>query len=356
MRFYKQPLYTAMKLLFLIAAICYTSGLCAQAFQPALDSVFEQTHTAMAGKNGGIALLLQKGGTTIYRQTRGGFTENTPMLIASASKWYAAMVLMRLVHHGKLKLDDRVSQYIPAFSGAKKDITLRQCFAHTSGLPGNAETVTELMGDRRQSLAEMVDAIAAMPLVAAPGTQFNYGGLSMQVVGRVCEIAGGKPWNQLFETEVVRPLGLSNTRYSGSRLGTLPRVAGGINSTAADCLKMLEMLAGKGMFRGRQYLTPDEVDTMLADQTGSTTTGYSPFTKYVSSGASSAAVARYGIGNWMISDGDIHISTSPGAFGFTPWIDRKRGYYGVIAVRSSFETVMPHFWQMLQVINKRIGH
>jgi CubicO group peptidase (beta-lactamase class C family) len=305
----------------------------------------------MAGNNGGITMMLQKEGRTIFSQSRGGFTENTPVLIASASKWYAALVLMRLVHHGKLTLDDKVSEYIPAFTGAKRDITLRQCFAHTSGLPGNAETVTELMGDRRQSLAQMVAEIAAMPLVAPPGTQFNYGGLSMQVVGRVCEIVTGKSWNQLFETEVVRPLSMTATRYSGSRLGTLPRVAGGISSTAADALKLLEMLAGNGMFRGKQYLTPEAVDLMLADQTGSTTTGYSPFTKYVSGAASSAAVARYGIGNWLLTDGAIKINTSPGAFGFTPWIDRQRGYYGVIAVRSSFETVMPHFWKILHTIN-----
>ncbi|RPD50688.1 serine hydrolase domain-containing protein [Paracnuella aquatica] len=340
-----------MKQIFLLAALCCTNAIWAQTYKPALDAVFNQTYTAMAGRGGGVTMVLQKGGQTIYSQSRGGFTENTPMLIASASKWYAGLVLMRLVHGGKLRLDDKVSQYIPSFGVDKKNITLLHCFAHTTGLPGNAETVTELMGNRRQSLAEMVEEIAAMPLVAAPGTQFNYGGLSMQVAGRVCEIVTGKSWNQLFETEVVRPLAMTATRYSGSRLGSLPRVAGGISSTAADALKLLEMLAGNGNFRGKQYLTPKEVDLMLADQTGSTTTGYSPFTKYVSGAASSAAVARYAVGNWVIKDGDIAINASPGAFGFTPWIDRQRGYYGVIAARNSFEAVMPHFWKILHTIN-----
>lgn len=340
----KQAAFALLLLLLLVTSF-------AQRPVTRLDSLLNLHQQKLAGRAGGMVVILQRNSSTIYQYNSGGFDENRVVPIASASKWYAGLVLMRLVHTGKLSLDDKVSRYIPSFTGEKKDITIRQCFALTSGLPGSSETLTEVMGNRRQTFAALADSIASIPLVAKPGSQMNYGGLSMQVVGRVCEIATGKSWNELFRQEVTGPLGLTATYYGGYRIGAIPRIAGGVLSNAADYLKVLEMLAGNGMYKGKLYLSKEEVDLMLANQTGNAAIGYSPFSKYKSY-LHTTAPQRYGIGNWVVRDGPVHINTSPGAFGFTPWIDRERGYYGVIAVRSAFEKVMPVFWQMLEIINQ----
>ncbi len=61
---------------------------------------------------------------------------------------------------------------------------------------------------------------------------------------------------------------------------------------------------------------------------------------------------RYGIGNWVVKNEKMNVNVSPGAFGFTPWIDREHGYYGVIAVRSAFPKVMPVFFQTIHLVNQ----
>jgi CubicO group peptidase (beta-lactamase class C family) len=186
--------------------------------------------------------------------------------------------------------------------------------------------------------------------VAAPGAELNYGGVGMQVAGRVCELATGKSWHQLFEERVVRPLGLQHTYYGGYYTGAVPRIAGGVMSCASDFLKLLSMIMNGGSYNGKVLLTPAEADTLLADHTGGARIGYSPFTKYKTI-MRTTADPRYGMGSWVVRRGGGRINVSPGAFGFTPWIDRERGYYGVLAVRAAFPRVMPVFWELLQTID-----
>lgn len=122
-------------------------------------------------------------------------------------------------------------------------------------------------------------------------------------------------------------------------------------STASDYCKLLAMLSQKGIYNGKRILSEEAVALLLEDQTGGAAIGYSPFTKYKRS-LHTTTDPRYGIGNWVIQIDDVDINTSPGAFGFTPWIDRKQGYYGVIAVRNSFPAVMPVFWEALSLIDQ----
>ena len=343
-----------MKKIFFIPFILFSIFSHAQDRLKSLDTLIAKNQTTLAGGGGGVTVILVKDGKTIYSRSLGNFSPDKAIPIASASKWYAGVLLMTLVHDKKVSLSDKVSKYIPSFKGGdKKNITVGQCFAMTSGLPGGSEEVDEFMADRSQTMAEMVDKIAKTPLVATPGKQLNYGGLGMQVAGRVCEIVGGKDWNTLFTERVVTPLGLKHTFYAGFYRKLAPRIAGGVVSCASDYLHLLQMLANKGTFNGKVVLSHAEVEYMLSDQTGKATIGYSPFTKYKTK-LDIKLDARYGVGNWVISENEIEINTSPGAFGFTPWIDRKRGYYGVIAVRNSFPKVMPIFWQMLKVIDTAV--
>jgi serine-type D-Ala-D-Ala carboxypeptidase/endopeptidase len=322
----------------------------AQSFA-SLDSILQRNRPALAGRGGGVTMILMKGDKVIYDHSLGSFNADKPVAIASASKWYSGVLLMTLVHDGILSLDDRVSKYIPSFRTKDKEaITLRQCFSLTAGFAGGSEELDEFMGDRLQSYAQQVDAIAKEPLVAAPGTKFNYGGLGMQVAGRACEIASGKSWHKLFEERVVRPLGLKHTFYGGYFTGTTPRIAGGVMSSASDYLKLLALLMNEGKVNGKVLLSKAEVDVLLADQTGNAPVDYSPFDKYKAS-MRTELDPRYGIGNWIIREPGCSINTSPGAFGFTPWIDRQRGYYGVIAVRSTGPRVMPVFWGIVQEVS-----
>jgi serine-type D-Ala-D-Ala carboxypeptidase/endopeptidase len=317
-----------------------------------LDSLLRRNTAVLSGKGGGWTTVIVKDGKTLYHQSAGSFHPDKAVPIASASKWYSGVLIMRLVDEGALSLTDKVSKYIPSFNTPeKRDITVGQCFALTSGFAGSKEMLDDVMADnRRQSYAVLVDEIARTPLVAKPGEQMNYGGLSMQVAGRVAEIATGKSWNTLFEEKVVKPLGLQRTWYLGKNTGGVPRIAGGVVSTATDYLQLLEMLSQKGMYKGKRILSEQAVSVLLSDQTSRASIGYSPFTQYKKP-LNSSVDPRYGIGNWVIQIDKVDINTSPGAFGFTPWIDHRKGYYGVIAVRNEFPKVMPVFWEALRIID-----
>lgn len=186
-----------------------------------LDSLLKSNSTALSGKGGGWTTVIMKEGLTLYNQSAGTFNPDKPVPIASASKWYSGVLIMRLVDEGVLSLNDKVSTYIPSFRTPEKEsITVGHCFSLTSGFPPSKEMLDEALAENRgQTYAALVDRIAQTPLVAKPGAQMNYGGLSMQVAGRVAEVATGRSWNALFEEKVVKPLDLKRTWYLGKTQG-----------------------------------------------------------------------------------------------------------------------------------------
>lgn len=272
----------------------------------------------------GACLLVVKNGGSIYEQCFGKYTSDTVVAVASASKWLSAATIMTLVDDGKLSLDDPVSKYLPKFTGKKGEITIRQLFSHTSGLPGDHPAI----GTFRITLREAADQIADVPLVADPGKEFRYGGVSMQVAGAVAEIVSGKSWGDLFREKIAVPCRMKNTSYGRFGLNRNPRIAGGASSTLNDYRNFLTMILNEGDFKGRRVLSKAAVREMEKDQTRGAEPKSATLFRLT-------AGSRYGLGQWLDrkdeNDQGIEIS-SPGAFGFRPWIDRERNLLGVLVV------------------------
>lgn len=270
----------------------------------------------------GGALIVVKGDDVLIERYFGSYSKDTVIPIASSSKWLSAAVIMSLVDDGKLTLDTKASDLIPAFkTDDKAQITLRQLFSHTSGLPGNVREAER----PRLTIEAAADAIADADLLSKPGAQMRYGGASMQVAARMAEIAGERGWRDLFKDRIATPLTLTNTQYGRLGIGTNPQVAGGASSSLPEYTRFLRMIAAGGTLNGTKVLSKTAVDAMLADQTNNAT-------------VAAASVARlldyhgYGIGNWIDQKdaaGNALINSSPGAFGFQPWVDRSRGVIGI---------------------------
>ena len=272
----------------------------------------------------GAALRLAKGQQVLYEHYFGSYTAATVVPIASATKMLSAATVMTLVDDGLLDLDAPVSASLPAFTGSKGEMTLRQMFSHTSGLPG--VSIHPTLAVSVVSLAAAVDEIACcVALAAPPATQFAYGGLSMHVGGRLAEVASGQLWDTLFAQRIAGPLGMAHTDYEGLGQTNNPRMDGGARSSLDDYGRFLEMLLGGGVFRGTRILEQASVEEMRKDQTFGV-----PIVSTPAEGAT-----RYGLGTWRdIVDGagePVRVS-SPGAFGFTPWLELDLGYYGVFLV------------------------
>lgn len=280
----------------------------------------------------GAVLLLSQNGEPVYARALGTYTLDQRLPLASATKWVSATVLARLVDQGRLGWDDRIDRYADGLPDDKRGLTVRQLFALTSGLPGGDQaSAAACLGNRATTLEACAREILSLPLRAPPGTSFDYGGHSMQVAGWIAERATGEDWNRLFRDELATPLGMSATDFGffpGVNVGN-PRIGGGAFATAGDMLKLLQLHLDAGRFEGRRLLDPDTVAEMQRRQTRGTVIVSTPF----------SAAAGYGIGHWVdreAADGQSAQLSSPGAFGFTPWIDTRRGIAGVLAVQGSY--------------------
>jgi CubicO group peptidase (beta-lactamase class C family) len=282
------------------------------------------------GKIAGAILLIQQHGKPVYRESFGvqdvvskaPITDQTIFRLFSMTKAITSVAAMALVDEGKLKLDDPVSKYIPAFAEVKIGVekkaaddtrtlelvppdrppTVLDLMRHTSGitygfygdsLVRKAYAAANLYaGDF--DLAEFAERIARLPLHNQPGSLWQYGH-STDVLARIMEIVSGKSLLAVEREKLLDPLGMNDTRFfvtdpqkqkllaqpmpndSNFRVGrennpTVPKkwesASGGMVSTMSDFSKFAQMLLDGGKFEGKTYLSPKAYELMTTDHIG----------------------------------------------------------------------------------------
>lgn len=280
----------------------------------------------------GASLRLAGGTGEVHRRHVGAYDESTRVPIASASKWLSALTLARLVEAGALRWDSTVGDYFPEAPAAVRGVTVDQLFSHTSGI---ATDEADCLSARGVTLQQCAQAILARPLAWTPGSVFAYGGNSMQVAGALAERATGRSWDAIFQAEMGVPLGLTGTDWTAAAVrdgyvpNANPRIAGGARSTLADYSRVVDMVLAGGDVDGEAFLSPQTLALMARDRTVGLPIADSP---------DSRTDQGYGLGQW-VEERDVHGATtrvsSPGAFGFTPWVDWRQGSNGVLLVRGN---------------------
>ena len=208
---------------------------------------------------GGCAFILIQGDRVIHRNAYGTFTPEKVVGIASSSKWISGGVIMALVDAGEISLDDRASKYLPYFTGQEgRNHHSPDVLAHAradKATPAIISTITSLTMD------EAVRKIAQCDLIADPGTALYYGGMGMQAAGRICEIATGKPWAEIFRETLGDPLEMDSTDYFGLGGPTKnPNVAGAVRTCVDDYGNYLTMLLNRGVYKGKRILVREGRD------------------------------------------------------------------------------------------------
>ncbi len=279
----------------------------------------------------GASLKLLRNGEPVYSRHFGNYNGNTRIAIASASKWLSALVLARLVEKGQMSWEDTIGKYIAGAPEDKKTIRLRQLFSHTAGMNPSED---DCLGNPFITSNNCTSQILAEPLSYPPGTTFAYGGNSMQVAGRMAELATGKTWDQIFIDEMVLPLGLQNTDFAAGsvQVGYVrvnnARIAGGVRSTLEDYSIVLAMIQNEGLHKGIRFLNKTTLDYMATDQAAGLVVGSTPFQESLG----------YGIGQWREAvdyNGVAVRVSSPGAFAATPWVDKRNRIAGFFFVKDS---------------------
>jgi CubicO group peptidase (beta-lactamase class C family) len=336
---------------------------------------------------GGVALVASHGKIVYYEAVGYSDLERSDPLqkddifrMASMTKPITTVAVMQLVEQGKIGLQDPVSKYIPAFAdpevlvsvneedstytarAADREITIHHLLTHTSGIaygvfhpvagPVYAKSgVVEGWTTAPVTLAENVPLMGDLPLVHDPGEGWTYG-LSIDVLGRIVEIASGQPLDAYFEEHIFEPLGMTDTYFylpeeKAGRLvdvyhtdafdsAPVPADAGGdfpiagaqtyfaggagLSSTALDYFLVCDALRQGGARNGHRILAPEtvarmtenEIDTLWVYEGGKF--GYG-FAVQVAEGNNGTLPGRYGWG---------------GYFQTTFWIDPARDVVSIL--------------------------
>lgn len=241
--------------------------------------------------------------------------------LGQSSQWLTAALVMVLVDEGKISLDDKVSQYIPAFASyGKSYITLRHCLSHFTGI--HHETIRAVKFFEKKKFANLEEAVASYvkkEIQNNAGEAYRYNNMGPDIAGRVLEIVTKKKFDMLAQQKLLRPLGMRQTTFStldGSALSP----ADGARGTAGDYIRFLRMLLNGGMHNGQRILSETSVAALRQVMTTTANRKYSP---------EPMQAFEYALGAWSVSGnqgGKATVLTAPSFSGTTPLVDFCRGY------------------------------
>jgi CubicO group peptidase (beta-lactamase class C family) len=136
-------------------------------------------------------------------------TAGTQYRIGSITKSFTAVAIMQLRADGKLDLDDRLEQHLDGVANGSP--TIRRLLAHLSGLQREAGEM--FVTGESPTQAQLVESMADVEFVSAPGEQHHYSNLAFALLGEIVARAGGRPYTEYVDERILRPLGLVRTTW-----------------------------------------------------------------------------------------------------------------------------------------------
>lgn len=228
-----------------------------------------------------VILHVQSGdGRVGFKGSGGGVTPDTRFPIASIAKMFTATLIVQLVAEGKITWDQSVKSVLPNvdWSGLHvvkgvdfgHKLTIRHLLHQTSGLADYYESdlATDLKAgrDRSYGLEEVLQMTRALPPQAAPDSgRSYYSDTNFQLLGAVIESVTNQSYNQVLQTRICGPLGLTKTKvlagtdaglpvYHEGRLLNIPQILtsmgpdGGIISTLDEMMIFLRAFMQNQLF------------------------------------------------------------------------------------------------------------
>jgi len=170
------------------------------------------------------AVLVADNGQVIYKK---GFglanmewnipnTPGTKFRLGSITKQFTATLVLQLVEQGKIKLDGKLSDYLPDYrkdTGAK--VTIHNLLSHTSGVPSYTSLPGFFSNVSRNPFAvdDFIKKYASGDLEFEPGTKFVYSNSGYFLLGAIIEKVTGKPYEQVLKQNIFDPLGMKDSGY-----------------------------------------------------------------------------------------------------------------------------------------------
>lgn len=130
--------------------------------------------------------------------------------IGTASKALTSAAVGLLLEEGRLKLDDVIQTYVPAFPEKQWPVTLRQLMGHLAGVRNDAGD-EEPLSARCERTVEGLQRFAERPLLFEPGTQYRYSSYGWILVSAAVEAAADEPFFTFMRKQIFEPLGMDDT-------------------------------------------------------------------------------------------------------------------------------------------------
>ncbi|MCQ4162034.1 beta-lactamase family protein [Roseomonas sp. GC11] len=301
-------------------------GLCPQRLRRVVDWA---DRWAESGRLPGVGVLVARRGQVALQHTTGlaDLARGTPMAadtlvrIYSMTKPLTSLALMMLYEEGRFQLDEPITRFLPCFrdmrvmaGGARgrietvpamRDITFRDLLTHTSGLTYGFMQATLVDAAYRDqgvdfqtaeaSLGEVVERAARLPLIAQPGTAWNYS-IATDVVGHLVAVISGQEFGDFLRQRVLAPLGMHETDFHvppeklprfaanyipspeggltliddpvAGRFSKPPAICsggGGLVSTMGDYWRFCQLMLNKGVLDGTRLLGRKTVELMTSN-------------------------------------------------------------------------------------------
>src|SRR3954453_9969013 len=135
--------------------------------------------------------------------------------IASMTKSFTAMSILKLRDEGKLSLDDPAERYVPEMAGLKypttdaPKITIRHLLSHAEGFPEDNPWGDRHLADTDEQLSRMLRT--GIPFSNAPGIAYEYSNLGFAILGRVVTNVSKVPYTEYVNANILKPLGMTST-------------------------------------------------------------------------------------------------------------------------------------------------
>jgi CubicO group peptidase (beta-lactamase class C family) len=215
----------AARALILVALFLTTSSYVAAQTATQKVAKFDEV-MALASKyqtfNGSV--LVAENGKVIYKK---GFglanmewnipnTPETRFRLGSITKQFTATLILQLVEQGKIKLDGKLSDYLPDYrKDVGEKVTIHQLLTHTSGIPSYTGLPGFIRDVSRNPYAvdEFVKKFASNDLEFEPGSKFSYNNSGYFLLGAIIEKITGRPYEQVIKEKIFEPLGMKNSGY-----------------------------------------------------------------------------------------------------------------------------------------------
>ncbi len=192
---------------------------------PSLLDEYMQGQAKIYNFNGNV--LVAKNGNVVYQEsfgyanydTKEPLTKDNLFDSGSIGKQFTAMGILQLVEKGQLSFDDRLQRFFPELP--YPGVTIRQMLTHTSGLPEYFDLAVKKWN--LQKVANNHDVIRLLvtekPLVYfKPGEDVKYSNTSFTLLASIIEKVSGKSWTQYITDQILKPLGMKNSKAYNTRI------------------------------------------------------------------------------------------------------------------------------------------